>query len=97
VIVKWLLAEGGANIFDVCDKGCNALPADQVMEMSPQHSCVVEEGARLRAGLPAYLARRRALLAEHTSLIAPLLTLVSSYEEPTTTGELWATELGALP
>jgi hypothetical protein len=153
LIVKWLLAESGANVFDVADKGFNVLlsaarysrpenaaavqwllehgasgadimdmssygwtiwdlllvtlakcahreeaagahltallrvtilqcgpPADQVMKMSPQHSRVVEEGARLRAGLPAYLARRRAQLAEHTSLIALLLTLVSSYD-----------------
>jgi hypothetical protein len=64
--------------------------------MYPQHSRVAEEGARLRAGLLAYLARRRALLAEHTSLIAPLRALVSGYEEPTTTEELWATGLGAL-
>jgi hypothetical protein len=56
---------------------------------SPHYSRVVEEeGARLRAGLPAYLARRRALLTEHTSLIAPLWALASSYEEPTTTEEL---------
>jgi hypothetical protein len=57
---------------------------------------VVEEGAQLRAGLPAFLARRRALIAEHTSLIAPLRALISSYEEPTTTAELWATGLGTL-
>jgi hypothetical protein len=74
-----------------------APPVDLVVHMHPQHSQVAEEGARLRAGLPAYLARRRALLAEHTSLIAPLRALVSGYEEPTTTEELWATGLGALP
>jgi hypothetical protein len=65
-------------------------PADLVVHMSLRHSQVAEEGARLRAGLPAYLARRRALLAEHTSLIAPLRALISRYEEPTTTEELWA-------
>jgi hypothetical protein len=74
----------------------SAPPTDLVVHMYPQHSRVAEEGARLRAGLLAYLARRRALLAEHTSLIAPLRALVSSYEEPTTTEELWATGLGAL-
>jgi hypothetical protein len=74
----------------------SAPPADLVVQMSPRYSRVVEEGAQLRAGLPVYLARRRALLAEHTSLIAPLRVLVSSYEEPTTTAELWATGLGAL-
>jgi hypothetical protein len=51
----------------------------------------------MRARLPAYLARRRALLDQHTALIAPLWALVSSYEEPSTTQELWATRLGALP
>jgi hypothetical protein len=74
----------------------SAPPDDLVVQMFPEHSHVAEEGARLRAGLPAYLARRQALLAEHTSLIAPLRALVSSYEEPTTTEELWATGLGAL-
>jgi hypothetical protein len=72
-------------------------PADLVIQMSPQHSHIVKEGTRLRAELPAYLARRRALLAEHTSLIAPLRALVSSYEEPTTTEELWATGLDVQP
>jgi hypothetical protein len=74
----------------------SAPPADLVLHISPQHLTVVGKGARLQAGLPAYLARRRALLAEHTSLIALLQALVSSYEEPTTTEELWATGLGAL-
>jgi hypothetical protein len=73
-----------------------APPVDLVAQMHPQHSQVAEEGTRLRARLPAYLARRRALLAEHTSLIAPLRALVSGYEEPTTTEELWATGLGVL-
>jgi hypothetical protein len=74
----------------------SAPTVDLVVQMFPQHSRVVEERARLRAGLPAYLVRRWALLAEHTSLIAPLRALVSSYEEPATTEELWATGLGAL-
>jgi hypothetical protein len=46
----------------------SAPPADLLARMPRQHSSVVKEGARLRARLPAYLARRRALLAEHTSL-----------------------------
>jgi hypothetical protein len=78
----------------------SAPPADLVVHISPLpplHSRVVEEGAQLLAGLPAYLARRRALLAEHTSLITPLRALVSGYEEPTTTEELWDTGLGTLP
>jgi hypothetical protein len=56
---------------------------------------VVEEGARLRAALPAYLAQRRALLDVHCPLLPPLRTMVYGYEEPTTTDEVWATGLGA--
>jgi hypothetical protein len=74
----------------------SAPPAYLVVQISLQHSRIVQKGARLRAGLPAYLARRWALLAEYTPLITPLGALVSSYEEPTTTEELWATGLGAL-
>jgi hypothetical protein len=65
--------------------------------MSLQHSRVVEEGAQLRADLTAYLAQRGAFLAEHMNLITPLWAIVSSYEEPWMTEELWATGLGALP
>lgn len=72
-----------------------APPADFVM-LKPSLQHIVEEGARLRTRLPAYIAQRRALLAKHTPLIAPLRALVSGYEEPTTTEELWATGLGAL-
>jgi hypothetical protein len=71
--------------------------ASLVNRVRPEYAPIVLQGARLWAGLPAYLAQRRALLAENTSLIAPLRALVSSYEEPTTTEELWATGLGALP
>jgi hypothetical protein len=64
----------------------------------PEHARVVEEGARLRAALPAYLVRRRALLNAHCPLIAPLLALVCRYApEPTTTKGLWATGLGVAP
>jgi hypothetical protein len=64
----------------------------------PEHVRVVEEVARLRARLPAYLARRRALLDEHCPLIPPLWALVLDYDsEPTTTDEIWATGLGAKP
>jgi hypothetical protein len=75
----------------------SAPPAALVVQMAPRCSRVVEEGARLRARLPAYLARRRALLAEHILLIVPLRALISGYDEPTTTKELWATGLGARP
>jgi hypothetical protein len=36
-------------------------------------------------------------LDAHCPLITPLLALVSGYEMPTTTDELWATGLGAAP
>jgi hypothetical protein len=62
-------------------------------ELSPKLACVIEEGMRLRAALPAYLRQRRAFLDTHTPLIAPLQALVSGYEQPTTE-ELWATGLG---
>ena len=75
-----------------------APPAELAARLSPEHARVVEEGARLRALLPAYLARRRALLDAHCPLIAPLRALVRGYDpEPTTTEELWATGLGAAP
>jgi hypothetical protein len=74
-----------------------APPPDIAARMLPVHALVVEEGARLRARLPAYLARQRALLDEHYPLIPPLRDLVHGYEEPTTTEELWATGIGAAP
>jgi hypothetical protein len=66
--------------------------------LSPENVRVVQEGARLRARLPAYLVRQRALLDAHCSmLLPPLRALVHSYMELTTTEELWATGLGAAP
>jgi hypothetical protein len=72
-----------------------APPAELATRLSPEHARVVQEGARMRARLPAYLAQRRALLDAHCLLIAPLQDLVHDYEVPTTTDELWATGLGA--
>jgi hypothetical protein len=73
-------------------------PADLFARLRPEHARVVEEGARLRAALPAYLVRRRAILDAHCPLIAPLLALVRGYDpEPTTTEELWATGLCLAP
>jgi hypothetical protein len=76
------------------------LRADAPVGLSSWHTLhvnwreLVREGVRLRARLPAYLAQRRALLDENCLLIAPLCALVSDYEVPTTTDELWATGLG---
>jgi ankyrin repeat protein len=70
-------------------------PESLVAELAPPLQQIVQEGARLRARLPAYLAQRRALLDAHCPLLPPLRDLVHGYEEPTTTDELWATGLGA--
>jgi hypothetical protein len=75
----------------------DAPPPALVALLSPEPARVVQDGARLRARLLAYLVQRRALLDEHCLLIAPLCAVVSGYEEPTTTEEPWATGLGNAP
>jgi hypothetical protein len=75
-----------------------APPASFAALLRPEHARVVEEGARLMAALPTYLARRRALFDVHCRLFPPLRAMVRGYDsEPTTTSELWATGLGAAP
>jgi ankyrin repeat protein len=74
-----------------------APPEELVAEMTPMNKKLVRRGARIRARLPTYLAERRALLAEHCTLIVPLRALIEAYEEPTSTEELWATGLGLKP
>jgi hypothetical protein len=75
-----------------------APPPVLVALLSPEPARVVQEGARLRARLPAYLVRRRALLDAHCPvLLPPLRALVHGYMELTTTEELWATGLGTAP
>jgi hypothetical protein len=69
-------------------------PTSLVAILRPEQLQIVHDRARLRARLPAYLARRRSLLNEHCPLLPPLLALVVDYEEPTTTKEIWATQLG---
>jgi hypothetical protein len=64
-------------------------------DLAPPFQQIVQDGARLRARLPAYLTQRRALLDAHCPLLPPLQALVHGYEEPTTTDEFWATGLGA--
>jgi hypothetical protein len=62
----------------------------------PEFASILEKGARLRAQLPAYLVRRRALLDKHCpKLLPPLRALVHDYMKLTTTDELWATGLVA--
>jgi hypothetical protein len=70
-------------------------PASLTADLAPPLQRIVEDGVRLRARLPAYLAQRRALLEAHCPLLPPLQALVHGYETPTTTDELWATGLGA--
>jgi hypothetical protein len=73
-------------------------PPTLVGTLVPEHARVLEEGARLRARLPAFLAQRRALLDDHCPLISSLLALIRDYDPgPTTTEEIWATGLGADP
>jgi hypothetical protein len=71
-------------------------PESLTADLAEPLQWIVQDGARLRARLPAYLAQRRALLAAHCPLQALLWDLVHSYEKPTTTDELWATGLWAL-
>jgi hypothetical protein len=70
-------------------------PASLTQVLAPPFQKIVQDGARLRARLPAYLTQRRALLDAHCPLLPPLRALVHGYEEPTTTDELCATGLGA--
>lgn len=70
-----------------------APPAELTARLSPENRAIVKAGARVRERLPAYLAQRRALLDKHCPLIPPLCAIVHGYEKPTTTEELWATEL----
>jgi hypothetical protein len=72
-----------------------APPVQMAARLLHAYARVVHDGARLLLRLPAYLARRRTLLDEHCPLIAPLLALVSGYEQPIATDELWATGLGS--
>jgi hypothetical protein len=70
-------------------------PPTLVALLSPEPARVVQEGARLRARLPSYLVRRRALLGAHCPvLLSPLRDLMHGYMELTTTEELWATGFG---
>jgi hypothetical protein len=70
-------------------------PESLAKYLAPPLQQIVQDGARLRARLPAYLTQRRALLDAHCPLLPPLQDLVYGYEEPTTTEELWVTGLGA--
>jgi hypothetical protein len=76
----------------------DAPPPELVALLSPEPARVAQEGARLRARLPAYLAHRRAYLdlrCPRISLLPGVLrALICTFEGPGTTEELWATGLG---
>jgi hypothetical protein len=76
-------------------------PLAVVALLSPEDTDIVQEGARLRAQLPAYLAHRRAYLdlrCPRVSLLPGVLrALIYTCEELATTEELWATGLGEAP
>jgi hypothetical protein len=78
-----------------------APPPALVALLSPEPARVVQDGARLRARLPAYLAHRRAYLDLRCPRISPLpcvlRALIYTFEGPATTEELWATGLGHSP
>jgi hypothetical protein len=75
-----------------------APPPALVALLSPEPARVVQEGARLRARLPTYLAHRRAYLDSRCPRISVLpgvlRALIYGFEAPGTTEELWATGLG---
>jgi hypothetical protein len=79
----------------------SAPPPALVALLSPEDTDMVQEGARLRARLPAYLAHRRAYLdlrCPRISLLPGVLrALIYTFEGPATTEELWATGLGSAP
>jgi ankyrin repeat protein len=70
-------------------------PESLTAYLAPPFQRIVQDGARLRARLPAYFMQRRALLEAQCPLLPPLQDLVHGYEKSTTTEELWATGLGA--
>jgi hypothetical protein len=79
----------------------DAPPPALVALLSPEPARVVQEGARLLARLPAYLAHRRAymdLSCPRISLLPGVLqALIHGFEGHATTEELWATGLGQAP
>jgi hypothetical protein len=75
-----------------------APPPTLVALLSPKPACVMQEGAWLRARLPAYITHRRAYLDLNCSRISllpgVLQALVHGFEGSAATDELWATGLG---
>ena len=64
-------------------------PTDFTARLPPEHQLLVAVGDRIRAALPQYLERRRALVEAHCPLLSPLLELVLLLSEPDTE-DIWA-------
>jgi hypothetical protein len=106
VTVQWLLEHGGADITDTAPRGWTVWDSLQLNleEIAFEDNPVLGQVTALlrvvvlRSAPPADLVAR--MFLQHSSVVQegarPLRALVSSYEEPTTTEELWATGLGAL-
>jgi hypothetical protein len=64
-------------------------PADVIAELSPAHAKIATRGRQLRAQLPSYLERQRALVVAHCPLPSALQPLVAGYAAPTPE-DMWA-------
>jgi hypothetical protein len=62
---------------------------DVIAKVSPAHAKIVMRGRQLRAQLPSYLERQRALVAAHCPLPTALQPLVAGYAAPTPE-DMWA-------
>jgi hypothetical protein len=60
-----------------------------IVELSPEHAKIATRGRQLRAQLPSYLERQRALVIAHCPLPAALQPLVAGYAAPTPE-DMWA-------
>ena len=68
-------------------------PAAFIARLGPEHRLLVTEGNRIRAALPGFQDRRRALVHQHSPLLPPLVALVLRLSEPAS-AEIWAAGLG---
>jgi hypothetical protein len=62
----------------------DSAPHDFQRRLSPHHGLIVSRGQQLRARLPEYLEKQRALLVSHCPLPTVLKILVAAYAVPTT-------------
>jgi hypothetical protein len=64
-------------------------PSHFMGKLSPQHAELCTWGRKLRAKLPGYLERQRALVVERCPLPVVLQLLVTEYAAPTSE-DMWA-------